>query len=494
VNPGLELNLRKCLSLPSVSAVAIEVLQRCQADDLNFNEMAQLIGRDPALAVKILKMANSPSFNLRNEVRSISQALGILGLNCVRTVVLSFYLVRYSAEERQGPLASFWKRAVISSIAARELCDGLNQQIEQEVFLAGLFQDLGVMAFARVFGSRYRDLHTQPGLSHDGLRAAELAEFGADHAEVGAWLLANWGVPSRLVRLVRHSHDSRLLMGEDGELFAMARRVEYSGRIADLWSGSYKMSVQIAEAEATALFGEGQIDIALLGSRTLASVTAIAPLFQLKLDEEEMAGVLEQAKEEISASVMRLQASVDPSRKVALRDALTGLYNRGSLDAHLRHRFSSPRLERMGVLFADIDQFARINDTQGYAAGDALIRSVGRHLGATARAGDFVGRYESEKFLMVVELDGEDDILVIAERLRTAVEQTRHSLSMGGSASITISIGCAMARPGGHRDYSDLVNEANQALCTAKRDGRNRVVRAAAPAYFASEPVIEATA
>ena len=493
MNPDLELKLKRCSSLPTLSAVAIEVLQLCQAAELNLNEAARVIGRDPALAIRILKMANSPMFNLRNEVRSISQALGILGLNCIRTLVLSFTLVRDSGEERQGPLAAFWKRSVISSIAARELCDGLNRELKEEAFLAGLLQDVGVMAFARAFGSRYKDLYTQPGLSHDGLRASEVAEFGADHAEVGAWLLAHWGVPSHLVRLVRHSHDSRLLMGGDPELFAMARRVEYSGRLADLLSGSSETAIQIAEAEATALFGEGKIDIALLGSRIMASVATLAPLFELKVDDEEMAAVLEQATEAMSASVLGLQASINTLKSVALRDALTGLYNRGSVDAHLCQRFNSPHLERMGVMFADIDHFKNINDTYGHAAGDAVLRSVAQHLSASARTGDFVGRYGGEEFLMIVDLKTDDDILIIAERIRAAVEQTRHTLSLTESVSVTISVGCAMARPGYHREYTDLVQEADQALYTAKREGRNRVVRAAVPACYIANQVIEAT-
>jgi HD-like signal output (HDOD) protein len=107
VNPDLEHKLKKCTSLPTLSSVAFEVLQHSQAEDINLTEVARVIGRDPALVIRIIKMANSPMFGLRNQVRSVSQALAILGLNCVRTLVLSFSLVRDSAQERQGALAAF---------------------------------------------------------------------------------------------------------------------------------------------------------------------------------------------------------------------------------------------------------------------------------------------------------------------------------------------------------------------------------------------------
>ena len=455
--------------------------------------MARVIGRDPALTIKVLKMANSPMFALRNEVRSISHALGILGLNCVRTLVLSFSLVRDSAQERQGPLAAFWKRSVISSVAARELYDGQNPAEKEEAFLAGLLQDVGVMALARAFGTRYKDIHAQPGLTHDALRASEVAEFGADHAEVGAWLLEKWGMPSHLVKLVRHSHDSRHLDGDDPELTAMARRVEYSGRLADLWSeGASPASFQMAEAEATALFGEGKIDIVSLSARIQASVAAVAPLFELKLDDDEMAAVLEQAREATASSVLRLQTAITTLKSESMRDALTGLYNRGSLDAHLMQRFNGPNVERMGILFADIDHFKRVNDTAGHAAGDAVIRSVAQRLSAGARAGDFVGRYGGEEFLLVVDVANEDDILIVAERIRAAMERTPHTISISESLPVTISVGCATAIPGRHREYKELLEEADQALYRAKREGRNRVVRAATPDCQITQPVVAA--
>ncbi len=479
LHPELEINLKKCSSLPTLSAVAIEVLEHCQNENLDFNEVARVIGRDPALTIKILKMANSPMFGLRNEIRSISQALGILGLNCVRTLVLSFSLVRDSAQERQGPYAAFWKRSVISSIAARELCDGLGQQLKEEAFLAGLLQDVGVMALARAFGNQYKEMHAIAELTHDGLREAEIAAFGADHAEVGAWLLEKWGVPGHLVKLVRYSHDSRVLMDEDPDLYAMARRVEYSGRVADLWSpGSFQARAEMAEAEATALFGEGQIDIAALGARILAAVADVAPLFELKIDDEEMAAVLDAAKEATASSMMRLQTSIVALKSESMRDSLTGLYNRGSLDEHLRQRFMGPNLERMGVVFADIDHFKRINDTHGHAAGDSAIRSVAQRLSAGARGADFVGRYGGEEFLMVVDLAREEDILIVAERIRSAIGRTAHPISISESISITISVGCATYGAGQHHEFTDLVEDADQALYIAKREGRNRVVRA----------------
>ena len=65
MTPDLEILLRKCSTLPTLSSVAMEVLQRCQDEDLDFNQIAGVIGRDPALTIKILKMANSPMLSVK---------------------------------------------------------------------------------------------------------------------------------------------------------------------------------------------------------------------------------------------------------------------------------------------------------------------------------------------------------------------------------------------------------------------------------------------
>jgi diguanylate cyclase (GGDEF)-like protein len=475
----LELRLRKCSTLPTLSAVAIEVLQRCRDEDLDFNEIARIIGRDPALSIKVLKMANSPLFGLRYEVRTIGQALGILGLNSVRTLVLSFSLVRDSAQERNGPLAACWKRSVISSIAARELCALQNKALQEEAYLAGLLQDVGIMALARAFSGQYEQLHLQPDLTHDGLRAAEQAVFGADHAEVGAWLLERWGVSAQIAQLVKHSHDSRQISAEDADLHFLAKCVEYSGRLADLWSSTEaSAAIHLAESEAAALFGEGTVDIVALGGRILEAVAAVAPLFELEVDNDEMTMVLEQAQEAMASSVVRLEAATQTLQSQARRDALTGLYNRGSLDAHLRRRFEASQLDRLAVLFADIDYFKKINDTYGHAAGDAVLRSVAQRLSSSARSGDFVARYGGEEFMVVLDLKNPEELPLVAERIRAAIEQPPHSLGAGQSLPVTISIGCAAARPGQHTAVEGLLGEADQALYSAKRSGRNRVVQA----------------
>jgi HD-like signal output (HDOD) protein len=285
VNPDLETKLKTCTTLPTLSAVALEVLRLCEAEQLDLRDMARVVGRDPALAIKVVRTANSPLFALRQNVVSIDQALSLLGANVVRTLVLSFSLVNELQDERQGPLARCWHRSVFASVIARCLCVGPRAAVKEEAFLAALLQDMGMMALARIWGSDYESLCGLTDMSHEELQAAETAAFGCDHAEVGAWLLAHWGMPKSIVQLVAQSHQSEAAPSAS----FLTRCVQHSGRLADLWSSQVSdtaMSTAISEIQS--LLGGGESEVQNLATKAISDLKAIAPLFQLTIEARDL--------------------------------------------------------------------------------------------------------------------------------------------------------------------------------------------------------------
>lgn len=125
------------------------------------------------------------------------------------------------------------------------------------------------------------------------------------------------------------------------------------------------------------------------------------------------------------------------------------------------------------MVLIDVDHFKQINDGYGHAAGDAVLRQVAESLMNIARASDFVFRYGGEEFLIVLVETGLEEALVAAERFRAYFESRTVMLPDDTSIRITISAGAATYE--GHPDYEYLINAADEALLTAKRNGRNRV-------------------
>jgi diguanylate cyclase (GGDEF)-like protein len=175
--------------------------------------------------------------------------------------------------------------------------------------------------------------------------------------------------------------------------------------------------------------------------------------------------------------VLALQAAELHHRGEAILDPLTGLLNRHALAPRFAELSVQARVTHQPVclMLCDVDNFKAVNDEHGHDCGDAVLRDIAYALRKQLRSFELVYRLGGEEFLVVlpgVELAAG---LEVAERLRTAVEQTAPA-----GIPITISLGVSAAR-GEHVDYDPLFKAADVALYAAKRAGRNRAVAATQP-------------
>lgn len=169
-------------------------------------------------------------------------------------------------------------------------------------------------------------------------------------------------------------------------------------------------------------------------------------------------------------------------RRSAELDALTGTFNRRTIDLWLSRTFSEAHRQDqlLSVLFVDIDHFKAINDTHGHAAGDAVLRQVSDVLRRELQSTDLLGRYGGEEFVIVLPGRNGDDARQLGERIRLAIELVRLEYE-DKPIRITVSVGVATRLPR-ESEPAAAVARADQALYAAKRSGRNRVN--VAPAVF----------
>lgn len=167
--------------------------------------------------------------------------------------------------------------------------------------------------------------------------------------------------------------------------------------------------------------------------------------------------------------------TLDELRRLATRDALTGLLNRRVFDQTLGEEIDRSR--RFGRSFAliltDIDHFKRVNDAHGHPVGDAVLREVAQRLQAGLRNVDRIMRYGGEEFAIVV-LEADQAMAVdLAKRLADRVRRSPIT-EAGVGLPITLSMGVAIF-PGDGADAAALVQAVDQALYAAKAGGRDRV-------------------
>ena len=166
-------------------------------------------------------------------------------------------------------------------------------------------------------------------------------------------------------------------------------------------------------------------------------------------------------------------------REQAVTDELTGLANHGRFQDLLSAEIEQVRRyhHQLGLIMLDIDNFKSVNDTYGHQQGDVVLKQVAGVLRDTSREADTAARYGGEELALILPHTDLEGSYAIAERLRTEVAALRISRLDGqGVLRITASLGVAASSEG---SKDDLIAEADAALYTAKRDGKNRTVRAA---------------
>lgn len=165
-------------------------------------------------------------------------------------------------------------------------------------------------------------------------------------------------------------------------------------------------------------------------------------------------------------------------RSLAIRDELTGLYNRRHLDEEiarnlqLANRYNHP----VAVMMLDIDQFKDVNDQLGHHAGDTLLKEFTDALKAHVRATDVLARYGGDEFVMILPQAHEHEASGLAQRILDTI-RGREFLSTSHPLRVTTSIGIAIYQPDRHQgEAPDLLHQADQAMYRAKHSGRNTMV------------------
>lgn len=169
------------------------------------------------------------------------------------------------------------------------------------------------------------------------------------------------------------------------------------------------------------------------------------------------------------------RANQEELERLANFDSLTGLHNRRAilhrLDEHIKQvrRYEG----ELSLIMLDIDYFKKVNDQYGHLIGDEVLENVAVLMQQNVRNTDSVGRYGGEEFIVVLSETDLSSALIVAERLRNAIEAAEMRGSEGNMFGITVSQGVSSYKPG--EDKQSLISRADDALYRAKQNGRNRV-------------------
>jgi diguanylate cyclase (GGDEF)-like protein len=485
MNEQLLEKIRNCPNLPSLPAIAVQVLELAQKSDADITEIARIISKDPALSSKILRTVNSSFYGRSQHVSTISHALVILGLQSVKTLVLGFSLVTNlsTSKSRGFKHIIYWKRSICAATAARTIAARAGVVQQEEAFLAALLMDIGMLVLDQLLGEDYSRIH-ETIRSHAELPAAENAALQVTHADVAGYLAQQWKLPPLLTTPVQYHHDPEKV--SDPHVRKLTELINLGGRCADVFVDEqaaqsiadvrklFLQYVNLNEADADVLMGE-------IGSRT----KEVASLFEINIGTSvEYEAILKKANEALVEITLQSQQQASELKQQnqrlqeqATKDGLTGLANRAAFDQFLASHFAQSVAQGhcLSLLVMDLDRFKKVNDTHGHQAGDAVLRATGKLLGSAARPQDLAARYGGEEMVLVLPQTPRAVAAAIAESIRRAI--AARPVPCGKvEIPVTASIGVASYEPGSPlREPAHLVKAADLAVYNAKHGGRNCV-------------------
>ncbi len=487
--------LSRADDLPSLPNVALEVLRLTSSEDASIADLARVIARDPALAAKLLKLANSSMFRRGEEVTTLDEATMRLGLKTVKLMALSFSLVEALPKSGGGTFdyTGFWRKGVVMTVSSRSLARLVGSKLDDEAYLCGLLSGVGRLVLVDSLKELYAPvLERCPDGNPPPEIEREILNF--DHFQVGATMLETWELPNIIVQPIAFLGALDTLPAEVSEDVQEVAKVLHLARVTtELICGQKRGRALVTlEEEAERQFGLSNQEVETFTLGLENGIVETAALLNIEVDRGSgHAQLMEEARQQIvnisldtamdlQETVTRAKQLEEENRELATQantDALTGLPNRASFDRRLEEvveaRLAGKARRALGLLVLDIDHFKSFNDTHGHQVGDDVLRQVGSRLAELTRQSDFAGRYGGEEFVMILPNVGADDLEIVAERVRMGIEEMR-AQSGALELSVTVSVGGACCERVKNRRAGDaLVSLADECLYEAKQSGRN---------------------
>ncbi len=490
--------------LPTLPTVATKLITLTSKEDTTLSDIAHLVAQDISLSAKILKVSNSAFYSFPQQIGSINQAVSILGINAVRSLVLSFSFLTMKAgkAETRFNFKRFWERSLASAVAAKLILDNVKEANTEEVFISGLLQNLGELILARTFPVEYDQVLQAVEEKQQDTFAAEESVFGLNHSLVGVEVARHWGFPEVLLIPIQYHHQPDQYAGKDQTIRATVRAVYLSDLLVNLlFSDKPEVYHKQFRKEAAKLLGLTTDNIENILEQVHIKIKEAGSYFNLKikssksvqeilqeanirlslinLDYDQMNKQLVQAKIHLENLTKELEKKNSILDNLANLDGLTGIYNHRYFQNILEQELnrSSRHNNPVSILLIDIDHFKKVNDTYGHQAGDFVLAEFSKIIKANIRQYDVLARYGGEEFVVILPETSTEAALLVAEKLRAIIEKTIFADNRE-KYQVTASFGqaCVTPSPEDGSAKNTLINQADQALYQAKEKGRNQVV------------------
>ncbi|MCY2953456.1 MAG: diguanylate cyclase [Planctomycetota bacterium] len=487
--------------MPTTVGVAMKFMELGRDPESDPSDYSKVISSDSSLSSKLLSLANSSWFGVRNRVTKVQVAVNLLGLGTVRMLAISYCVTGLHSELRLTPDESrmFWSASLCKAVAAREFAKLHDEKQGEDAFAAALFQDFAVPVMYSVAKDQVLGLLKDSSIDYKARLQHERALFRLDHAELGRCIAQKLELPDMFIDAVAFHHN-QVSLREFVNNPLLADSVHLASlfpHVLDAWNrdDAEQMRQFFTERGANKLTAEAFLD------RVESEFKKLYSYFeQGEPPETHLAELLEQATKELADQTTRLVGTVHElmqqaacaGREVhhllkqqgqleqtASHDPLTGLLNRAAFRARAEETLA--KAGRYGMSFAiaylDLDKFKQLNDTLGHSQGDLALQAVAALMEQNVRQTDMVARFGGDEFVVLLSDCSQAVALQVIERILRSVATKAIGATGAAGPQVTMSAGLVwmQAQRSASHSLKDLLSRVDALMYKAKRAGGGRL-------------------
>jgi HD-like signal output (HDOD) protein/CheY-like chemotaxis protein len=210
VGKSLRVLLPKIHQLPSMPTLYLELMELIGDPKVSIDDIGAVITRDITMTAMVLRLVNSAYFGLRYRVSNVTDAAKYLGMEPLRSLVLSLNVFSQFATLNIAGFSAetLWAHSMETAVAAKTiaLMEGAGQKMADEAFVAGILHDVGKLVFSVNFKESYQEVVQNAAVENSSFHQMEQAIFGATHADLGGHILSFWGLPTPIVEAIAFHH------------------------------------------------------------------------------------------------------------------------------------------------------------------------------------------------------------------------------------------------------------------------------------------------
>jgi HD-like signal output (HDOD) protein len=206
----IETVILKSVNLPTMPHVAAKTMQLISNPNVNTKDLQKVIASDSVMAANILKISNSALYGCSREIKTISQAVVILGFRTLRNIIVSASTsAMYKRKNQTFSLKDkmLWEHSICCSIASQIIAKKIRYSEPEEAFIGGLLHDIGIIVLDNCLGSVYEDILKEAYNAGGSLINFELNHIGYGHHQVGYIIMRNWNFAKSLQEAVGYHHN-----------------------------------------------------------------------------------------------------------------------------------------------------------------------------------------------------------------------------------------------------------------------------------------------